>query len=318
MDLIYTNNKMIDQGVLTAYAFDLSFGEEENDFEITVGADQSLQTGAIVYIEGTEYGGMIDGVKASTTGQSVTYKGRTWHGILNSKAIEPDGDYLIVSGEANEVLMRLIPRLGLDGLFGVSAELTDIEIKNYKFPRYCMAYDGIREMLQKHGAKLKIERLNRGVSLSAERIVDYSEETIDDYSAQLSVDVTDNKVNHLICLGKGDLSARTVLHLYVDQLGRYGSVKYYSGIDEIVSVYDNSSAENIDELREGGIERLDELRGIDEAEISISESMARQYDIGDIVGATERKTGITVTKAVAQKIVRINNGAISVEYQTRG
>jgi hypothetical protein len=54
------------------------------------------------------------------------------------------------------------------------------------------------------------------------------------------------------------------------------------------------------------------------AEISVSESIDHQYDIGDIVGATERKTGITVTKAVAQKIVRIKNGAVSVEYQTRG
>lgn len=318
MDLIYTNNKMIDQGVLTAYAFDLSFGEKENDFEITVGADQSLQTGAIVYIDGTEYGGIIDGLKASTAGQSVTYKGRTWHGIINSKAIEPDGDYLTVSGDANEILDLLVSRLGLSGLFSASAEISGITIKNYKFPRYCMGYDGIREMLQKHGAKLKIERLNRGVAISAERIVDYSDETIDDYSAQLAVDVTDNKVNHLICLGKGDLSARTVLHLYANQSGHYVGVKYYDGIDEIISVYDNSNAENDDELREGGIERLDELRGIDKAEISISESADRQYDIGDIVGATERKTGITVIKAVAQKIVRINNGAISVEYQARG
>ena len=318
MDLIYTNKKMIDQGVLTAYAFDLSFGEEENDFEITVDADYPLQTGAIVYIEGTEYGGMIDGVKASTAGQSVTYTGRTWHGILNSKVIEPERDHLVLSGEVNGVLLVLINRLGLGGLFTVSDEYSDIDISEYKFPRFCMGYDGIRGMLKANGLKLKVEYANRGVRLSAERIVDYSDETIDDYSAQLAVDVTDNKVNHLICLGKGNLYNRTVIHLYVDQLGRYGSVKYYSGVDEITAVYDNSSAEDIDELREGGIERLNELRGIDKAEISISESMERQYDIGDIVGATERKAGITVTKPVAQKIVRINNGAVSVEYQAKG
>ena len=31
MDLIYTNSKRIDQGVLQAYALDLSFGDSEND-----------------------------------------------------------------------------------------------------------------------------------------------------------------------------------------------------------------------------------------------------------------------------------------------
>ena len=34
MDLIYTNANGEDQGILSAYAFDLSFGASENDFEI--------------------------------------------------------------------------------------------------------------------------------------------------------------------------------------------------------------------------------------------------------------------------------------------
>ena len=34
MDLIYTNANGVDLGVLSAYAFDLSFGASENDFEI--------------------------------------------------------------------------------------------------------------------------------------------------------------------------------------------------------------------------------------------------------------------------------------------
>ena len=318
MDLIYTNNEMIDQGVLDKYAFDLSFGEKENDFEITVGEDNPLQTGAFIYIEGTEYGGIIDGLKATTAGQSIAYTGRTWHGMLNSKVIEPDGDYLTVSGDAHEVLMQLLNRIGVSSLFGASGEICDIQITSYKFPRYCKAYDGIREMLRKHGAKLKIERTDNAVVLSADRIIDYSEETVDGYSAVLSVEVYDKKVNHMICLGKGELSARTVIHIYVDQYGNYVDEKHYSGIDEVVDVYDNPNAESEDELRQGGIDKLDELRGIDKAEISVSESIDHQYDIGDIVGATERKTGITVTKAVAQKIVRIKNGAISVEYQARG
>ena len=42
MDLIYTNANRVDQGVLSAYSFDLSFGEKENDFEMTLGADEPV------------------------------------------------------------------------------------------------------------------------------------------------------------------------------------------------------------------------------------------------------------------------------------
>ena len=106
MDLIYTNSKLIDQGVLDNYAFDLSFGASENDFELTLGINPILESGAMTYIEGTEYGGIVDGRKTTTNGETITYVGRTWHGILNSKIIEPDTgeDYLVVSGDANEVM----------------------------------------------------------------------------------------------------------------------------------------------------------------------------------------------------------------------
>jgi hypothetical protein len=53
-------------------------------------------------------------------------------------------------------------------------------------------------------------------------------------------------------------------------------------------------------------------------EISISEIQGLSYDIGDVIGATEYKTGISVSAAVSQKIVKINNGVISTEYKAGG
>jgi hypothetical protein len=63
---------------------------------------------------------------------------------------------------------------------------------------------------------------------------------------------------------------------------------------------------------------LKELRNNDKAEISIPETEGMVYDIGDIVGATEYKSGVSVTATVTQKIVKINNGVVSTEYKTGG
>lgn len=318
MDLIFTNAKRADQGVLSTYAFDLSYGASENDFELTIGSnEQPLETDACIYIEGTEYGGIISGLKSSTNSATTTYMGRTWHGIINSKVIQPipGADYIFVSGDANEVLSFLIDRLGLSGLFVASEELSGILISNYKMYRYCKGYDGIRSMLAASGAKLKISWQDRVVVLSAEPIADYTESPVDGEIATLTVEQHKDKVNHLICLGKGNLSEREVIHLYVDGLGRIGDVQYFTGLDEICDTYENV---NSDDLRSDGITKLKELRNNDKAEISIPETEGMVYDIGDIVGATEYKSGVSVTATVTQKIVKINNGVVSTEYKTGG
>ena len=321
MDLIYTNANGVDQGILVTHSFDLSFGVSENDFEVTVASDADvLESGGMVYIEGTEYGGMVNGIKSSTDGETVTHKGRSWHGIMNTKVIQPNAgeDHLIVSGDANEVLGMLIARLGLSGLFVAVEKLSGINIVNYQFARYCKAYDGIRTMLAANGAKLKIVWENRTVQLSAEPIVDYTDVPVDGDIATLTVERYDKKVNHLICLGRGDLAEREVVHLYVDRSGRIGTTQYYTGLDEVMDVYDNSNAESSDELRKGGIERLTELLDTDKAEMAIPEHQSLSYDIGDIVGASDIHSGIRVSSAVSQKIVKINNGTISIEYKTGG
>ena len=116
MDLIYTNASKIDQGVLRSYSLDLSFGEDssENDFELTLSnTEPALADNSMIYMDGTEYGGIVDGMRSNTESQTTIYVGRTWHGIMNSKVIEPDSgeDYLVVSGDAHSVLASLINRL---------------------------------------------------------------------------------------------------------------------------------------------------------------------------------------------------------------
>ena len=321
MDLNYTNSKKVDQGVLLAYSLDMSFGEDinENDFELTIGSTETmLEDNSVIYIENTEYGGIVDGMKSNTASETLTHIGRTWHGILNSKVIQPDNgsDHLIVSGDANVVLAFLIVRLGLSGLFVAAESLSGINIAKYQFSRYCMGYDGIRAMLAANGAKLKIRWKNRSVVLSAEPIADYTESPVDGDVAPLTVERHGNKVNHLICLGRGEMAEREIIHLYVDQFGRIGDYQAFTGIEEVMDVFDYSNAESSDELRKGGIERLKELRDNDKIEVSINEGNDITYDICDIIAATDTKTKNTATATVIQKIVKINNGTISIEYKT--
>ena len=319
MDLIYTTAKRADEGVLKAHTFDLSFGAEENDYELTLGASEPvLEYGAFVYIEGTEYGGIVDGMRTNTDVETLTYMGRTWHGIMNSKVIQPDSgqDYFIVSGDANAILAQLVNRLGLGGLFAAKEEESGINISRYQFQRYCKGYDGIRALLESNGAKLKIEWKGRKVLLYAARIDDYTDTPVDGDEATLTGEHHENKVNHLICLGRGDLAEREVIHLFVDQFGRIGNVQYYTGLNEIAETYDNNSAESSEELRTEGISQLEQLRNNDSAEISSPEGRTQAYDIGDIVGASDVRSGVTASAAVSQKIVKINDGVIKIEYKT--
>ena len=321
MDLIYTNANRVDQGVLPSHSFDLSYGAGENDFELTLGhGEAALEQGAYIYMEGTEYGGVVGAMKTSTDGQYITYNGRTWHGIINSKVIEPDPgeDYLVVSGDANELLAFLIARLGLSDLFVVSGEHSGITINRYKFHRYCKGYDGVRDMLGDNGAKLLITWQDCAVTLSAKPVVDYTADPLDSDSVSLTVEQHSQKVNHLICLGKGDLSEREVIHLYANENGAIVDTQHYTGLDEITDTYENANAESSEELRNEGISRFKKLRNTDSADISVTESSKILYDIGDIVGATELRTGIGVAAAVSQKIVKIKNGAVSIDYKTGG
>lgn len=323
MDLIYTDSRHIDQGVLTAYSLDLSFGEDvnENDFELTLGInDVKLEDDSVIYFEGTEYGGIVGGLKTSSESETRTYIGRTWHGLLNDKVIEPNSgeDHLFVSGDANEVLGFMIARLGLSELFRAASNSSGVNVQNYQFERYCKGYDGIRTMLAASGGKLKIQWEEGAVILYAEPIMNDEDSTLDNDVAQLAVERHGNKVNHLICLGQGELADREVIHLYVDQFGRIGSVQYFTGLKEIAEVYDYSSAQSTDDLRENGIKRLKELRENDKVDVSVDDSSEIVFDVGDVIFAHDVNSGNSGSARVIQKIVKIQNGTVKIEYKTGG
>ena len=317
MDLIYTDAARRELGVLQEYELDLAIGEDENDFALTMArASHCCAPGAFVYAENTEYGGIVDALRSRPAADEITYTGRTWHGILNSKVIEPDSgkNYLTVSGDANEVLAFLVVRLELSGLFSAANAASGISISGYQFPRYCKGYDGIRALLAAHGAKLVLRMRNGMVTLSAAPAVRLEDADTDDASVSLDVTRAYHTVNHLICLGKGELAARTVLHLYADETGSISTTKTQTGLDEIAEVYDYPSVESVADLEQKGRQKLAELWQPARVVAAMDES-AGDLDVGDSKGAIDEVTGIEVAATITKKIVTVRNGRITVDYK---
>lgn len=319
MDLIYTNSSMQAIGVMKAYDLDLAFGSDENDFEIKVDANNHCcEAGYYVYIIGTEYGGVIDAVTSDTQTGEVTYTGRTWHGILNSKVICPDAgqDYLTLNNEANGVLNSLITRMGLTSIFTVNIYASGLEISHYKMPRYVTGYDGIMQMLKSVGGKLVLSFDGEKVILSAAPIEDHTKDgSVSSDAMSFQVKTTSKKVNHLICLGQGELKDRTVVHLYADASGSISQTQTLTGADEYTAVYDYPSAESAQKLIEAGASRLAELQNQDNLSVSLNEAECA-FDVGDVVGAVDTINGISVAVPITKKIVSIRNGYMSVSYET--
>ena len=135
-------------------------------------------------------------------------------------------EYLVLTGEANSVLQWLIDRMELSHLFVASTEASGITISSYKMNRYISGYKGIRKMLKASGAKLMIAFKGGMVELSAVPLVDYSEdEQFDTDQIAFAAKKNSNPINHVICLGKGDLAEREVIHVYADSDGNLSHTK---------------------------------------------------------------------------------------------
>jgi hypothetical protein len=271
MDLIYTNAQKVELGILQSHEFDLAFGSDENDFELTLPRTKNeLEEKSLLYIEGTEYGGIIDKIGADTEAKTLSYQGRTWHGILEKKILEPEQgqDYLILEGEANTVIGQIINLIGLSDIFEASSKDSGMTILPFQFERYIGAYTGLRKILNSCTAKLHIEYHYPRVILSAVPYIDYSQdEEWDSSQVAFKIEKDLQPTNHLICLGSRELRDRHVIHLFTDENGGvqdYATVdqpledsdyildkskQLIFGVDEVVETYDNATSSTTDNYK---------------------------------------------------------------------
>lgn len=307
---------------------DIETGDQDNSFEVKIRRDkwdERYTFGNVFYIKNTEYGGVISEIDTDTSLDTISLLGMTWRGNLDKKIIRPPSgqDYATATGELNEVIAQLV-----QGQFGeyfmVSQEDTGVRVTGYQFERYCTMLYGIRKMLKSVGHRLRIRYIQqeRGqpgyVELAAVPIVDYSEEIELSQDSRLNFTFKNNRggVNHLICLGKGELQERQVIDLYVQENGTIGSTQYYTGLQEIAQTYEDTSTET-EELEEKGREKLQELMNSTAFSMDV-ESLDLDIEIGDIIGGRDYLTGMYAKKPIAKKIYRVEDGTASLEYGIEG
>lgn len=314
VDLICADENGVPFHAVSDCVFDCAWGSGENDFELTLYDGTVLPDRGLVYVDGTEVGGIVDHMKDELSdGVSVvTYSGRSWHGMLAGKVLQPDSgqDYLKVSGPVNQVLSNLLARIGLADVFKVRADSTKT-IPTFRFDRYCTAYDGIRRMLAANDLKLMFQEVDGTVWMYAKPIVDHND-TVDSDLVDFSITKDYRRINHMIGLGKGDLRNRLVVHYYADGSGKVSNTRTFGGRDEIAAVYDYSSAEK-DELDKQTKKQLQDLQGAGAVDVTVHDGLS--LDVGDRVAGCDHVTGLTVTAVVLKKIVKLSGGLLSVSYE---
>ena len=298
---------------LADFTLDLAFGLDENSFTLECEPAHAPIEGQFVFIDGTEYGGVVDevsyeaGREASGT---VLCKGRTWHGILAGKRLLPDSGsgYLSVSGKAGEVLASLIERMGLSGLF--SAAYDDSAIK-YTFDRFADGYSGLKAMAKANGRKVAMRRKGGKVEISLPPIVDYANK-VDSDLLDFTLTSVHRCVNHLVCAGTGELENRAVIHFYADAAGNVSHTQTLFGVDEICALYDYSNAD-ADKLEEEGKKKLQEYQTQGSVEVEAHDDI--DVDVGDVISARDNAHGRTVSAEVAKKIVKVSRGVATYSYE---
>ena len=313
MVLVVHDSERGDLRELLDFELDLAFGSDENAFELTCAEGLAPAEGQVVFVDATEYGGVVDETSydagRDATG-TVTCKGRTWHGVLAGKRLLPDegSARLSVSGKAGDVLASLVERMGLSGLFSAASDDTAV---SYTFERLCDGYSGLKAMAKANGRKVSMRRRGGKVELSLPPAVDYASK-VDSDLLDFTLTSVHRCVNHLVCAGTGELEDRAVVHFYADSAGNVSHTQSLFGVDEIAALYDYSNADE-EKLEEEGRKKLQEYQTQGSVEVEAHDDI--DVDVGDVISARDNAHGRTVTATVAKKIVKVSRGVATYSYE---
>lgn len=326
-EIIVTNPSGKELGIIQeSIELDLDIGDTD-DFEVRISRDEWTKERFWyenrLFIPNTEYGGIIRDIRLITSTKEIILCGPAWRGMLKKKVVRPpDGQtHLILNGELNTVLRTLLgERFG--SLFSVPEIDSGIQVVNWQADRYVTLHDAMQKLVSAYGCRLDIkyvqpENLEYGyVNILAEPVVDYSSELEYSQDGKIQFTVRDYRdgINHLVCLGSGEGTERTVLDLYVQEDGSIGNTQYYFGSDEREAVYDYSGADD-EELEMEGMERLTELRNYKKIEVTVDDA---DLELGDIIGGYEQITETYVAKPIIGKIMTIKNGIAGMQYKVKG
>lgn len=328
MELIITDLNGRQVRMLSNYNADFDLSGQKT-FEVTLPAAQysdDMTYGCRVFVAGTETGGLIGDIFTDTASDTVSLIGLTWRGLMAKKIIRPPAgaDYKTVSGELNAIIKQVTAGMFGDLIIPTSAGTGKV-IRNYSFDRYVTVLDGLEKMLKTVGYRLKFtyQAGTPGgagwVEVGAVPIVDRSGEIELSQDNRLNFTIEDDRtgINHLIVGGTGELRDRVIVDLYVQADGTVSQTPYYKGLQEIAEFYDFPASSDTAELVAAGEKHLAEICSKKTFRMNV-ERLDLDIDIGDIIGGRDYITGLTVKKALINKVITITSGQQTIDYIVEG
>lgn len=300
-------------GEASNFTLDASHGDDNNEFELSV-PGVSLANRHQWWVDGTPFGGVVDKLNPSVmpSGSSISYSGRTYQGVLASHIISPPAGsaHLVVSGDARDVIVKILAMTELGGVFAPPSINTGIKIANYSFHRYIDAYTGLRMCFASVGARLSLVCHDGGHELSAVEADAYGD--VESERVYFSAVRDYRPVNRLIGLGKGEGVERAVSEWFADTAGNVSQSQTLFGMDEVAKTYQLTS-EEAPALSAKTKAKLIEYQGQGEMNLSLPAGAA--LDVGDTVTSSAAEFGISTTTTVTDVVLTVSGGKEKIEYK---
>lgn len=162
-------------------------------------------------------------------------------------------------------------------------------------------------------SKLEITFYDKKVHLQAVPIVDLSELLRYDNSYGISMisEKAISKYNHIVALGKGELTKRIRVNLFLQDDGTWNTSENakYAGLKRKTYLYDNSNEEDESKLIESSIAATEKANGTDTLNINFTTDEASLFDY---VASKEEITGIEFKEQITKKVLKVTiSGIIS-------
>ena len=321
--LVWTNENFVEQGATQDFYLDLECGTTENynnTFAIQLDEDIRIAPNSAVFVDGTEWGGLVQRRITSTDNVSIfQWEGRTWHGVMADKIIQPTSgqDYYYANGTVESCISALITKLGLSQLFAVG-DCPGESVSNYRYHRYIDGYVGLCEMLTSIGLRPEFSVSRVGGNLTVlinAREIETMDEIADGELAVIEMTAEFLPPNHVIGLGTGELHERNVVHYYANAAGVVSTTQTFFGIDERVIKFDSPSAEDAN-LREGAIKELSDRQGAGEIEVELDDGTFA--NLGDYIVGYDQRIDVRMTVPVVGQVVQIESGVTKITCKAGG
>lgn len=318
MEMIIFDSNFQDIGP-TDCEYDIEVGTYQgasNDFQLLT-MDPLVIAARGCYIEGTEYGGLIEEIGQETETPMSTLSGETWRGLLKKEVVRPtSGLVRTVSGDGNAILSGLVSNV-LGGIFEVPDTSSGVTVESYEMAAYQPILQELDGLLDEVDAKLIIRAVKEDgrVHIKAEiqpaAVVEG--EFNSDNDIPMSFDNNQRGFNHCICVG-GE-SGQTVVHLYADASGRISTTQTFTGVDERTTAYINATTTNQAQLKKEG--QLAFKEELSYKTLSIDDAQATDLgDIGDII--TGSKDSIVVRSPIDRKLIANKDGRQTISCNVKG